>query len=150
MKAVVSTVSHARVSVDGSTVGEVHGPALLVLLGVGTDDAPDAWELLARKVADLRLFPAPNEGWEGRRDLSAEEVGASVLLVSQFTLMGETKKGRRPSWAQAAPGPEAAVVIEKVVDRLRQRGLHVETGEFGAMMAVESVNEGPFTVLVEA
>ena len=73
-----------------------------------------------------------------------------MLLVSQFTLMGETKKGRRPSWAQAAPGPEAAVVIEKVVDRLRQRGLHVETGEFGAMMAVESVNEGPFTVLVEA
>lgn len=150
MKAVVSTVSHARVTVEGRTVGEVDEPALLVLLGVGADDEPEAWKLMARKIAELRLLPDPSQGWEGRRDLSAVEAKAAVLVVSQFTLMGETRKGRRPSWSKAAPGPGAALIIEKVVDDLRQRGLHVETGEFGAMMQVESVNEGPFTVLVEA
>lgn len=148
MKAVVSTVSEATVRVDGDVVGHVDGPALMVLLGVGVDDAPDAWETMVRKIAELRLLPEGDD-YESPRNVSAEDAGAPVLVVSQFTLMGATKKGRRPSWSAAAPGPDAEAVIQKVVSGLRDRGLRVETGKFGAMMQVSSVNEGPFTVLVE-
>lgn len=154
MKAVISTVSQASVDVrdaGGETrrVGEVTGPALLALIGSGREDAEEAWETMVRKIAELRLFPADGEPWGGKRDLSVEEVGGSVLVVSQFTLMGKTKKGRRPSWSEAMPGPQAEPVIDKIVDGLRARGIHVETGEFGADMQVSSVNEGPYTVLVE-
>lgn len=154
MKAVISTVSQASVDVRDASgevrrVGEVSGPALLALIGSGRDDDADAWETMVRKIAELRLFPASGEPWGGQRDLSVEEVGGSVLVVSQFTLMGKTKRGRRPSWSEAMPSPAAEPVIEKIVHGLRNRGIHVETGEFGADMQVSSVNEGPYTVLVE-
>ncbi|MBC2681692.1 D-aminoacyl-tRNA deacylase [Corynebacterium anserum] len=150
MRAVVSTVSHASVTVDGKIVGEVEGPALLALVGVGADDSPEAWRTVARKIAELRILPEKDQPWESTRNASAVDVGASVLLVSQFTLMGATAKGRRPSWSAAAPGEVASVFIDKMVDYLRHQGLTVETGIFGAMMKVDSVNEGPFTVIVEA
>ncbi len=156
MKAVVSTVSSAEVSVDGEVVGAVNGPALLALVGIGVADvadaaaaAEDAVEKMARKIAELRLLPAAGEPWDSPRNHSAEEVGGQVLLVSQFTLMGETKKGRRPSWANAAPGDAAQPLFDRLAELLRQRGIVVETGRFGAMMKVTSVNEGPFTVLIE-
>ncbi|MDK8726346.1 D-aminoacyl-tRNA deacylase [Corynebacterium amycolatum] len=143
MKAVLTRVKSASVTVDGSVVGHVDGGdtgAILALVGVGREDAADAWETMARKIAELRILDG---------ELSAVDAGAPVLVVSQFTLMGATKKGRRPSWVDAAPGPEAGPVIEKIVESLRNRGLTVETGQFGAMMEVASVNAGPFTVLVE-
>ena len=143
MKAVLTRVKSASVTVDGSVVGHVDGGdtgAILALVGVGREDTADAWETMARKIAELRILDG---------ELSAVDAGAPVLVVSQFTLMGATKKGRRPSWVDAAPGPEAGPVIEKIVENLRNRGLTVETGQFGAMMEVESVNDGPFTVLIE-
>lgn len=143
MKAVLTRVKSASVTVDGSVVGHVDGGdtgAILALVGVGREDAADAWETMARKIAELRILDG---------ELSAVDAGAPVLVVSQFTLMGATKKGRRPSWVDATPGPEAEPVIEKIVENLRNRGLTVETGQFGAMMEVASVNDGPFTVLVE-
>lgn len=143
MKAVLTRVKSASVTVDGSVVGHVDGGdtgAILALVGVGREDSADAWETMARKIAELRILDG---------ELSAVDAGAPVLVVSQFTLMGATKKGRRPSWVDAAPGPEAEPVIEKIVENLRNRGLTVATGQFGAMMEVTSVNDGPFTVLVE-
>lgn len=143
MKAVLTRVKSASVTVDGSVVGHVDGGdtgAILALVGVGREDSADAWETMARKIAELRILDG---------ELGAVDAGAQVLVVSQFTLMGATKKGRRPSWVDAAPGPEAEPVIEKIVENLRNRGLTVETGQFGAMMEVTSVNDGPFTVLVE-
>lgn len=143
MKAVLTRVKSASVTVDGSVVGHVDGGdtgAILALVGVGREDTADAWETMARKIAELRILDG---------ELSAVDAGAPVLIVSQFTLMGATKKGRRPSWVDAAPGPEAEPVIEKIVENLRNRGLTVETGQFGAMMEVASVKDGPFTVLVE-
>lgn len=157
MKAVVSTVGSASVLVGGEIVGEVEAVrdgvargALLALVGVGRDDDPEAWSTVARKIAELRLLPPVGESWEARRDASAQDNGAEVLIVSQFTLMGATAKGRRPSWSAAAPGKDAERVIEKIVGELRARGLRVETGRFGAMMDVRSTNLGPYTVIVEA
>lgn len=143
MKAVLTRVSSASVTVDGQTVGAIDCPGtggLLALVGVGREDAPDAWETMVRKIAELRIL-------DGERGV--EEAGAPVLLVSQFTLHGRTAKGRRPSWSDAAPGELAEPVIAKIAAGLRERGIHVEEGVFGAMMQVTSVNEGPFTVLVE-
>ena len=144
MKAVLKRVESASVTVDGEVVGAIDCPetgGILALVGVGRDDAEDAWEKMARKIAELRIL-------DGER--SAQDAGAPVLLVSQFTLMGRTAKGRRPSWADAAPGEVAAPVIAKIAEELRGRGITVEEGRFGAMMDVASVNSGPFTVLVEA
>ncbi|MCT1413578.1 D-aminoacyl-tRNA deacylase [Corynebacterium sanguinis] len=144
MRAVLTRVSQASVTVDGDVVGAIDCPdtgGILALVGVGRDDAEDAWRTVARKIAELRIL-------DGER--SAEDAGAPVLLVSQFTLLGRTAKGRRPSWADAAPGNIAEPVIESIAEELRRRGIHVEQGRFGAMMKVTSVNEGPFTVLVEA
>lgn len=154
MKAVVSTVSEASVTVDGKRIAEVTGPAVLALIGAGSEDSPGSWKTMARKIAELRLFPATTtemagKHWDGARQASVEEIGGSVLVVSQFTLMGRTAKGRRPSWSDAAPAEQAEPVIEKIVAELRGRGLQVKTGQFGANMAVSSVNQGPFTVLVE-
>src|SRR5699024_951748 len=104
---------------------------------------------MLRMIAELRLFPASGEPRGGQRDLSVEEVGGSVLVVSQFTLMGQTKRGRRPSWSQAMPGPAAEPALARIVQGLRGRGTHVQTGEFGGDMQVRAVNEGPYTVWVE-
>lgn len=141
MRAVIQRVTRASVSVQGRIVGAIEEPGLMVLLGVKRADGPEQVEILARKIAELRILHG---------DHCAVDTRAPVLLVSQFTLYGDTRKGRRPSWSQAAPGPEAKPLFDALVARLRERGLRVETGEFGAMMEVELVNDGPFTVLVEA
>lgn len=143
MKAVLTRVSSASVSVDNETVGAIDCPdtgGILALVGVGAADSDDAWETMVRKIAELRIL-------DGEQSVS--DVNAPVLLVSQFTLHGRTAKGRRPSWSDAAPGEVAEPVIEKIAQGLRERGITVEQGRFGAMMKVTSVNEGPFTVLVE-
>ena len=143
MRAVVARVRSARVVVAQETVGALDAPGLLVLLGVHRDDparGDGAVATMARKLHELRVLPG---------ELSCADTGAGLLVVSQFTLYGDTRKGRRPSWSAAAPGPEAERVVDAVVDALRERGATVATGVFGADMAVESVNDGPFTVVVE-
>lgn len=143
MRAVLTRVSSASVSVDGHIVGSIDAPVtggILALVGVGRDDDSDAWKTMARKIAELRIL-------EGEKSVS--EAQAPVLLVSQFTLMGATAKGRRPSWSEAAPREQAEPIMEKIATALRQREIHVEEGHFGAMMEVASVNQGPFTVIVE-
>jgi D-aminoacyl-tRNA deacylase len=137
---VVARVSRAAVRVDGRVVGAVEEPGLLVLLGVHRDDDAGAAAVMARKLHELRIL-------DGER--SCAEAAAPLLVVSQFTLYGDTRKGRRPSWSAAAPPERAEPLVDAVVTELRGRGARVETGVFGADMAVESVNDGPFTVLVE-
>ena len=146
MRAVLTRVSEATVTVDGETVGAITSPetgGLLALIGVSREDMDD-WqpraEKMARKIAELRILDG---------EVSVIDAGAPVLVVSQFTLYGRTAKGRRPSWADAAPGPEAEPVIAAIIANLRERGVSVDTGQFGAKLRVSSVNEGPFTVLVE-
>lgn len=128
----------------GVEAGEGAGGArqgLVVLLGVQRGDGSEQVATVARKIAELRILDD---------ERSAVDAGAPILVISQFTLYGDTRKGRRPSWAHAAPGDEAEPLVDAVVADLRGRGLHVETGQFGAMMEVSLVNDGPFTVLVEA
>jgi len=139
VRAVVSRVLSASVTVDDAVVGEI-GPGLLVLLGVTHSDTPAAAATMARKVLELRIL---------REERSAAEIGAPLLVISQFTLYGDTRKGRRPSWVAAAPGPVAAPLVDAVVAELRSRGAPVQTGVFGGAMRVASVNDGPFTVLLE-
>lgn len=139
MKAVLTRVSSASVEVEGEIVGEIRD-GLLALVGVGREDSPDAWETMVRKIAELRIL---------EDEKSVSDLNAPVLLVSQFTLHGRTAKGRRPSWSDAAPGEVAEPVIQKIAEGLKARGIPVQQGRFGAMMKVASVNEGPFTVLVE-
>ncbi|MPV88430.1 D-tyrosyl-tRNA(Tyr) deacylase [Georgenia ruanii] len=126
--------------VDGEVVGALTRPGLVALVGVTHDDGPQQVERLARKIAELRIL---------REERSALDAGAPVLVVSQFTLYADVRKGRRPTWNQAAPGPVAEPLVDAVVEELRGRGLEVATGRFGADMAVELVNDGPVTVLVE-
>ena len=139
-----SAVSAGSVWSTGDEAGEGAGGArqgLVVLLGVQRGDGPEQVATVARKIAELRILDD---------ERSALDAGAPILVISQFTLYGDTRKGRRPSWAHAAPGDEAEPLVDAVVADLRGRGLHVETGQFGAMMEVSLVNDGPFTVLVEA
>lgn len=140
MRAVVSRVARAAVTVDGAVVGELTAPGLLVLLGVHRDDPDDAAAVMARKLHELRLL---------REERSCADTGAGLLVVSQFTLHGDTRRGRRPSWSAAAPGDRAHELVDAVVAGLRGRGAPVGEGVFGADMLVESVNDGPFTVVVE-
>lgn len=142
----------ASVTVDGEVVGSFEGPGLVVLVGVTHDDTPDHARRLAAKVHDLRIFdpahsPVPLD--DDRRELSASELGLPLLVVSQFTLYGDTRKGRRPTWTAAAPGPVAEPLVEEVVRELQARGAAVGTGVFGADMKVRLTNDGPITVLVE-
>jgi D-tyrosyl-tRNA(Tyr) deacylase len=139
---VVSRVGTAAVTVDGEVVGEI-GRGLLSLVGVGRDDDAARARELARKIHELRIFPTA----EGAR--SASDLGLPVLVVSQFTLYADTRKGRRPSWDGAAPGEVAEPLVDEVVAELRRRGATVATGVFGAAMLVSSVNEGPMTLLLE-
>ena len=139
MRAVVQRVTSASVVVDGETVGAID-EGLVVLVGVTHTDTPATAATLARKVHELRVLPD---------ERSCAETGAALLVVSQFTLYGDTRKGRRPSWTAAAPGPVAEPLVEAVVAELRARGATVATGVFGAHMTVSLVNDGPFTVVVE-
>ncbi len=139
MRAVVQRVSSASVVVAGEVVGEI-GDGLLVLLGVTHDDGPAQVTTMARKLHGLRILPG---------ELSCADTGAGLLVVSQFTLYGDTRKGRRPSWTAAAPGAVAEPLVEAVVAELRGLGATVATGVFGADMQVALVNDGPFTVLLE-
>jgi D-tyrosyl-tRNA(Tyr) deacylase len=138
-------VSQARVRVDDVTVGAIER-GLLVLLGVKAGDTDAAGEYLAEKIANLRVF----DDADGRMDLSALDVGAGMLVVSQFTLYGDARKGRRPSYIQAARGEEAEAAYERVCERLRGLGLTVATGRFGAEMQVEMVGDGPVTILLDS
>jgi D-tyrosyl-tRNA(Tyr) deacylase len=142
VRAVVTRVSEASVTVDGLVVGAI-GAGLLALVGVGHDDDAGRARTLARKVHELRVFPTG----DGAR--SVGDLGLAVLVVSQFTLYADTRKGRRPSWADAAPGEVAEPLVAEVVAELRRRGTTVATGEFGARMRVASVNEGPMTLQLE-
>ncbi len=141
MRAVVQVVSEARVSVDGTVVGRIDQPGLVVLLGVTHDDTAATAEQLAAKIHELRIMDD---------ERSAAELGAPLLVVSQFTLYGATTKGRRPTWAAAAPGPVAEPLVEAFCQALRQRGAVVEEGVFGADMKVALVNDGPRTLILEA
>ncbi|WP_324273385.1 D-aminoacyl-tRNA deacylase [Blastococcus brunescens] len=142
VRAVVSRVDTAAVTIDGAVVGEI-GAGVLSLVGVThTDDAPTA-RALARKIHELRIFPGPDG------EVSAADLGLPVLVVSQFTLYADTRKGRRPSWQDAAPGAVAEPLVDEVVAELRRRGCTVATGVFGARMLVSSVNAGPMTLLLE-
>lgn len=140
MRAVVTRVTEASVTVEGHVVGAIEEPGLLVLLGIHVDDTSAQATTMARKLHELRIL---------RDEESCASTGAPLLVVSQFTLYGDTRKGRRPSWTAAARPEAAEPLVEAVVEQLRERGARVSTGQFAAMMAVHSVNDGPFTVLVE-
>ena len=139
MRAVVQRVTGARVDVEGRTVGEI-GTGLVVLLGVTHDDTAETASRLAAKIHGLRIL---------RDERSVADTGDGILVVSQFTLYGDARKGRRPTWQAAAPGEVSLPLYDAVCEGLRALGTHVETGVFGAEMAVELVNDGPFTVPLE-
>jgi D-aminoacyl-tRNA deacylase len=145
MRAVVQRASRAEVRVGGEVRGRI-GRGLVVLLGVRTGDAERDADYLVEKIAGLRIFPDE----AGKMNLSVEEVGGALLVVSQFTLYGDTRKGRRPSFVEAAPPEVAAALYDYFVERARARGLPVATGVFQAMMEVDLVNEGPVTLIVES
>ena len=140
MRAVVQRVLHASVTVDGTVVGKIEEPGLLVYLGVTHADGPAEVEWIARKIWDLRIL---------RDEQSASDVDAPVLVVSQFTLYGDARKGRRPTWIAAAPADHSQPVYDAVCAELQRLGARVERGVFGADMRVESVNDGPITILLE-
>lgn len=140
MRAVLQRVTRASVRVEDRVVGAIERPGLLALVAATHDDGVEDVERMARKIAELRILPD---------ETSVLDSGAAVLVVSQFTLYGDTRKGRRPAWSQAAPGPVAEPLVDAVAEALRQRGIEVATGQFGADMQVELVNDGPFTVIVD-
>ncbi len=145
MRAVVQRVRSAHVSVDGETVGAI-GPGLLVYLGVGTEDSVSDAAYLAEKIAYLRIF----NDREGRMNRSLVDEEGSILMVSQFTLYADARKGRRPSYSQAAYPDQARTLYESVISSLAELGLPVESGKFQAMMEVSSVNDGPVTILLDS
>ncbi|MBI2171932.1 MAG: D-tyrosyl-tRNA(Tyr) deacylase [Chloroflexi bacterium] len=145
MRALVQRVTQASVTVEGQVAGSI-GPGLLVFLGVGQGDTEEDAAYLAEKVANLRIFADA----EGRFNLSALEVKGEALLVSQFTLYAETRKGRRPSFTGAAPPQEAEALFQRTVAMFQERGLQVETGRFQAHMRVSLVNDGPVTIMIDS
>ena len=153
MRAVVQRVSEASVTVAGEVVGAIEGPGLAVLVGVTHDDTPATAAQMARKLWTLRLFDGPSgadgEGGAPGTEQSCSDFGGPLLVISQFTLYGDARKGRRPTWSAAAPGPVAAPLVDAVVAELRGLGAKVETGRFGADMKVALVNDGPFTIMLE-
>ncbi|MBM3690024.1 MAG: D-tyrosyl-tRNA(Tyr) deacylase [Actinobacteria bacterium] len=140
MRAVIQRVDGARVDVDDDEVGVIEGPGLLILVGVTHTDGEAQARRLANKAYDMRLFGG---------EVSAADLGLPVLVVSQFTLYADTRKGRRPTWDAAAPGPVAEPLVAVVADELRLRGAHVATGRFGAHMRLGLVNDGPVTIVLD-
>ncbi|MEO5610488.1 MAG: D-aminoacyl-tRNA deacylase [Ornithinibacter sp.] len=140
MRAVLQRVSRAAVTVEGEVVGRIDRPGLVALVGVTHDDGPEQVSTMARKIAELRIL-------HGERSITDEQ--APVLVISQFTLHADTRKGRRPSWNAAAPGEVAEPVVEQVVAALRSRGVEVATGRFGAHMHIEMLADGPVTIVLE-
>ncbi|MDG4767020.1 D-aminoacyl-tRNA deacylase [Solwaraspora sp. WMMD406] len=147
MRALVQTVSRASVTVDGEVVGSIDA-GLLVLIGVTHSDSVAVAAAMARKVHELRIFP-PEEPDGAGTQRSAEQIDAPIMVVSQFTLYGDARKGRRPSWSAAAPAEVAEPVVAAFTSALAERGATVRTGRFRAHMLVESVNVGPQTILLE-
>ncbi len=145
MRAVIQRVTRASVTVDGEVVGEIGG-GLLVLLGIARDDTAQDIAYLAEKIATLRIC----DDDAGRMNLSVAETGGAVLVVSQFTLYGDARRGRRPSWSDAAPPEIAEPLYEQFVAALRKHTPHIATGTFRAMMQVELVNDGPVTILLDS
>lgn len=145
MRAVIQRVAEASVTVDRELLGAI-GPGLLVLLGVGQEDSEEDVGYLVRKTIGLRVF----RDEAGQMNLSVQETGGALLVVSQFTLFGDCRKGRRPSFCAAAPPGEAARLYTLFVERVRQTGVRVETGRFAAMMDVALVNDGPVTLLIDS
>jgi D-aminoacyl-tRNA deacylase len=145
MRAVVQRVSRASVAVEGRVTGEI-GPGLLVLLGVSGSDGPGDADYLAEKIAGLRIF----EDAAGRMNRSVTDVGGAVLAVSQFTLYGDARRGRRPSFDEAARPERARELYEHFVAQIARHGLRCATGQFQAMMSVSLVNEGPVTILLDS
>lgn len=141
MRIVLQTVKNARVLVRGETVGEIREPGLLALVGLTHDDGQAEVARLAEKTWGLRVLPG---------EKSCADLDAPILAVSQFTLYGDVRKGRRPSWSRAAPGPVAQPLFEAYVQRLRDLGASVRTGRFGEHMEVELVNDGPFTLVLDS
>ncbi|MFC7374064.1 D-aminoacyl-tRNA deacylase [Brachybacterium sp. GCM10030268] len=141
MRAVIQRVDGAQVEVDGEVIGAVEGEGLVALVGVTHEDGPEQVATIARKICELRLLT-------GER--SVLDAGAQVLVISQFTLYADVRKGRRPSWNGAAPAAVAEPLVEQVVEAIRQRGVSVATGRFGAHMRVGLTGDGPVTILVEA
>jgi D-tyrosyl-tRNA(Tyr) deacylase len=144
MRAVVQRVKEARVEVEAEVTGAI-GPGLLVLLGVSRDDGPQEAAWLAGKIATLRMFPDADD----KLNLSVKDVGGAVLVVSQFTLWGDCRKGTRPSYSRAAGGEQAEPLYQAFCDDLTKEGLSVATGRFGAMMDVHLINQGPVTLLLD-
>ena len=152
MQAVVQRAHDGSVRVAGDVVGSFTGPGLVVLIGVTHTDTPDEARKIAKKIYDLRIFEprhAPTDLGDDRRELSASELDLPVLIISQFTLYGDTRKGRRPTWTAAAPGPIAEPLVAEVVTALRALGATVSTGLFGADMQVQFTNDGPMTLILE-
>src|SRR5580698_4126089 len=145
MRAVVQRVSHAKVSVNGEVTGEI-GRGLLILLGVASGDAPADADYLADKIVGLRIF----EDSSGKMNLAVAEVGGVFLVVSQFTLYGDVRRGKRPSFDGAAAPQAARQLYEHFVEKVRAAGLRCETGRFQEVMQVELVNEGPLTILLDS
>jgi len=145
MRAVVQRVSRASVSTGGEIIGQI-GSGLLVLLGVGKDDAETDADYLAEKIAGLRIF----EDRAGKMNLGVVEAGGSLLAVSQFTLFGDVRRGKRPSFDAAAPPDRARELYEHFVEQIRKLGLRCETGRFQAMMQIELLNDGPVTILLDS
>ena len=156
MRVVVQRARGGSVVVDGKIVGSFDGPGLVVLVGVTHDDTEATAAQLAQKTYAMRLFDrshAPADVTlpdDAPRELSAADLGLPVLVVSQFTLYGDTRKGRRPTWDAAAPGPVAEPLVDAFADALREAGAQVETGVFGADMQVSLINDGPFTLILDA
>ncbi len=145
MRVIVQRVTSSRVWVAGEIVGEI-GRGLNLLVGIAPTDTAAELDWMARKCLDLRLFPSPGSD---RWDQSVQEIQGEILVISQFTLYGDCRKGRRPSFDKAAPPSQAEDLYNQFVERLRASGLRVETGRFGAMMQVEIINDGPVTLLLE-
>ena len=144
MKAVIQRVSNAKVTVEGLTIGQID-QGLAILLGVQTGDADSDSDSLAEKIVGLRIFADS----DNKMNLSLQDIQGAALVVSQFTLLGDTRKGRRPSFIGAAPPAEANRLYEAFCDKVRQLGIRVATGQFGADMQVHLVNDGPVTILLD-